>query len=103
MPPTHVEVPHETPDAKYSHDPVPLQAPVLPQVEGLSAAQASKGSEPDTTGEQVPYRPGCTHELHPVQTLLQQTPCWQRPFAHSAPLAQLEPSAFSEQTFALHE
>jgi hypothetical protein len=42
--------------------------------------------------------PGSAHERQvPVQLLRQQTPCWQRPEAHSAPAAQVSPGCFRVQ------
>jgi hypothetical protein len=47
----------------------------------------------------MPRVPASAHDWQPpVQLLLQQTPCWHRPDAHSVPLVQAVPSVFFEQT-----
>jgi hypothetical protein len=51
---------------------------------------------------QVPALPASAHERQvPVQLELQQTPCWHRPDAHSAPAVQTTPSGFFEHWPAL--
>src|SRR5262245_17879890 len=53
------------------------------------------GSAPTGTSEQVPMVPDRAQERQvPVQLELQQTPCWQRPDAHSVPPVQAVPSGF---------
>lgn len=43
--------------------------------------------------------PAIAHERHvPVQELVQQTPCWQRPVWHSVPAPQVAPFTFFEHT-----
>ena len=57
------------------------------------------GSAPAKIGEQVPALPERAHDMQvPVQALLQQTPCWQKPEAHSAAVVQAVPGVFRVQT-----
>jgi hypothetical protein len=50
------------------------------------------------TGVQVPGDVASAHDRHvPVQAVLQQTPCAQKPLAHSVPSPQTEPGALSPQ------
>lgn len=55
---------------------------------------------PAVIGEQVPALPLLTlHDMQvPVQALLQQTPCWQKPEAHSAAVVHAVPGVFKMQT-----
>jgi hypothetical protein len=53
-------------------------------------------------GEQVPRLPLTAHDMQvPAQALVQQTPCWQKPLAHSAPVVQAVPGGLRVQTPAL--
>jgi hypothetical protein len=57
------------------------------------------GAAPAKIGEQVPALPERAHDMQvPVQALLQQTPCWQKPEAHSAAVVQAVPGVFRVQT-----
>ena len=48
--------------------------------------------------EQVPALPPSAHDWQvPVQALVQQTFCWQKPEAHSAAVAQVVPGVLSTQ------
>jgi hypothetical protein len=57
---------------------------------------AGVGGEAAAIGEQVPLVPLIAHDMQvPVQELLQQTPCWQKPEAHSAAVEQAVPGVLS--------
>ena len=69
------------------HAPRPSQAPLVPQVEGAVATQASWGSvpaaaAPQTPSAPVPFRAAVHATQAPVQELLQQTPSRQYPERH---------------------
>jgi hypothetical protein len=93
--PEQVDAAHIVPAAYRRQPPAPSHAPSVPQPGAPLSAQWSRGSAPAGTGAQVPRLPASAHERHvPVQLELQQTPCWQRPEAHSAPPAHAVPSTF---------
>lgn len=80
--------------------PVPSQRPLVPQVATAEVAHwvVGIGAEPEGTGVQVPALPPRAHDMQvPVQALVQQTPCWQRPDAHSEALEQVFPGVLSAQ------
>jgi len=84
------------------HLPVPSQLPSLPQVVGSAGMHWPPGAGPNGSGKQ---RPGDVAWLHamqvPVQTLSQQTPCWQVPVAHSVLTVQDAPRTFLPQMLPL--
>ena len=59
---------------------------------------AGVGADAAAMGEQVPLLPPSAHDMQvPVQALVQQTPCWQKPEAHSAAVVQAVPGDLSTQ------
>jgi hypothetical protein len=53
-------------------------------------------------GEQVPMLPVTAQDMQvPAQALRQQTPCWQKPLAHSAAVVHAVPGVLRMQTPAL--
>lgn len=84
--PTQVPAAHCVPAAQNRQAPVPLHVPSVPQVLPTVVAHwvAGVGAVPLGTLLQVPTLPVSAHDLHvPVQALLQQTPCAQKPESHS--------------------
>jgi hypothetical protein len=81
------------PAAKSSQAPLPSQKPVVSQLAAPAFEQVFVGSGPPLgTGVQVPAVAERAQERHvPVHAVLQQTPCAQKPLAHSAPSAQVAP------------
>lgn len=80
--------------------PAPSQSPLVPQPVAPVAVHcvAGVGAEAAGTLVQVPAVPPFAHDMHvPVQALLQQTPCWQKPEAHSAAVVQVVPGVLSTQ------
>jgi hypothetical protein len=75
---------------------LPSQNPVVSQVAGPAFWQVLVGSgSPLATGAHVPGVAASAHDRHvPVQAVRQQTPCAQKPEAHSAPSAQVAPGDF---------
>jgi hypothetical protein len=52
------------------------------------------------TGRQVPIVPESRQELHgPAQAVAQQTPCWQKPLAHSSLLVQVHSGSRRHEPF----
>ena len=72
---------------------MPSQNPVVPQLPAPAFVHMLVGSEPPAgTGVQVPALAPSAHERHlPVQSVLQHTPCAQKPLAHSPPSPQTAP------------
>ena len=67
----------------------------MPQLAAPLSMHWLSGSCPTAAKVQVPALPASAHERQvPVQLELQQTPCWQRPEAHSTPPVQVVPSGF---------
>jgi len=89
----HVGGAHGVPAAYRSHAPLPSQKPVVSQLAAPAFVHVFVGSVPPTgTGVQVPAVAASAHDRHvPVQAVLQQTLCAQKPLAHSAPSAQVAP------------
>ena len=81
--------------------PVPSQRPLVPQLVPPASVHwvAGVGAVLAGTDEQVPAVPETAQDMQvPVQALLQQTPCWQKPEAHSAAVVQGVPGVFNVQT-----
>jgi hypothetical protein len=73
---------------------------LVPQVVTAEVAHwvVGIGAVPEGTGVQVPALPASAHDMQvPVQALVQQTPCWQRPEAHSEALEHGLPGVLSAQ------
>ena len=67
----------------------------MPQLVAPRSLHWFRGSAPTATNVHVPALPASAHDRQvPVQLELQQTPCWQRPEAHSVPPAHVVPSGF---------
>lgn len=82
---------------------MPSQVPSVPQVEVAVVAQRVS-SVVAGTFEQTPsvVAPGNAHDLHvPWQSLAQQTPCRQKPVAHSLSVPQPAPLALSTHELPL--
>jgi hypothetical protein len=80
---------------------VPSQRAFVPQLVPPASVHwvVGVGAVPAGIGEQVPAVPEIAHDMQvPVQALLQQTPCWQKPEAHSAAVEQVVPGVFKVQT-----
>ena len=93
--PVHDAPTHTVPAAYRRQAPLPSQVPSVPQVEAPLSAHWLSGSAPTAANVQVPAVPDSAHDRQvPVQLELQQTPCWQRPEAHSVAPAQVVPSGF---------
>jgi hypothetical protein len=74
----------------------------VPQVVAPLSVHWLSGSVPTGASVQVPRLPASAHDRQvPVQLEPQQTPCWQRPDAHSAAAVQAWPSGFFEHWPAL--
>ena len=79
--PTHI-----VPAAYRRQPPAPSQLPSVPQVGAPLSSHWFSGSAPTGTNVHVPAVPESAQDRQvPVQLELQQTPCWQRPEAHSLP------------------
>ena len=86
---------HIVPAAYRRQAPAPSQVPSVPQLGAPLSVHWFSGSAPTATKVQVPAVPASAQERQvPVQLELQQTPCWQRPEAHSTPPVQVVPSGF---------
>jgi hypothetical protein len=82
--------------------PLPSQVPSVPQVAAPASVHWFNGSWPAGTVEQVPPVPVRAHDRQvPVQAVLQQTPCAQKPLLHSVPPAHAAPSGLSPQLDAV--
>jgi hypothetical protein len=84
---------HTVPLAWSWHAPVPLQMPVIPQVDESWARHSLSGSLPTRKLPQMPSRPKPFFSVVqawqvPVQAVLQQMPSAQKPVAHSPPALQ---------------
>jgi hypothetical protein len=100
--PEHVGDAHAKPGAYRRQAPAPLQEPSVPQVDGPASAHWFKGSWPAATGVHTPFVPAIAQELQMlVQALAQQTPCWQKPLAHSLVVVQSTPFTFLPQMVPL--
>jgi hypothetical protein len=67
----------------------------VPQVDAPASAHWFSGSMPLGAFEQAPRLPGSAHDWQvPVQAVAQQTPCWQKPLAHSAETEHVTPGGF---------
>jgi hypothetical protein len=79
-----------------------LQAPSVPQLAWPASAHWFSGSCPAAIGEQTPRLPASAHDRQvPVQAVPQQTPCWQKPLAHSPGVVQSTPVTFLPQIVPL--
>jgi hypothetical protein len=101
-----VQVPgaHCVPVAHNRHAPAPLHMPSVPHVVAAVVAHcvAGVGAVPFATLLHVPTLPAIAHDLHvPVQALLQQKPCAQKPEAHSFAAVHAVPVGFSVHAPAL--
>jgi hypothetical protein len=93
--PTQVAAAHGVPVAYRRQPPLPSQVPSVPQLAPPLSVHWDSGSLPAGTLVQVPALPDSAHDWQvPVQLELQQTPCWQKPEAHSLPMAQVVPCGF---------
>jgi hypothetical protein len=93
--PVHDAATHTVPVAYRRQPPVPSHIPSVPQLAAPLSMHWFSGSCPTATKAQVPALPDSAHERQvPVQLELQQTPCWQRPEAHSTAPAHAVPSGF---------
>jgi len=84
--------------------PAPSHRPLVPQLVPPASVHwvVGVGAVLAGTGEQVPAVPLIAHDMQvPVHALLQQTPCWQKPEAHSPAVEQEVPGVFNVQTPAL--
>ena len=74
---------------------MPSQVPSVPQLAAPLSVHWFSGSLPTAAKVQVPAVPASAQDRQvPVQLELQQTPCWQRPEAHSVPPVQAVPRGF---------
>jgi hypothetical protein len=82
--------------------PVPSHLPFVPQEPVPWSRHVAVGSTvPAGTLLQVPAEPGSAHDWHlPPQRELQQTPCEQKPVAHSASLEHNAGGTFNPHEFA---
>src|SRR6185503_14006772 len=81
------------------HAPIPLQRPFVPQVSApaFTHCVAGVGGMPAVMLVQVPGDAVSAHDWQvPEQAVAQQTPCAQKPEAHSVAIAQVRPSGFFE-------
>jgi hypothetical protein len=100
--PLQVGALHAFPGAYRRHAPAPLHVPSVPQLDDPASAHWFSGSCPAATGEQTPRVAARPHDRQiPVQALAQQTPCWQKPLAHSPGVVQSVPSTFLPQIVPL--
>jgi hypothetical protein len=96
--PTQVEAAQVVPLGYSWHAPLPLQTPLVPQLEAPWSMHWFSGSCPTGMFVQVPSVAASAHDVQvPVQLELQQTPCWHDPEAHSVPAPQARPSGFLVQ------
>ena len=77
LPPVHTLAAHEVPDAYTAQAPVPLQVPVVPQVEEVWVAHSFCGSVLALMGPQAPLAPAplrvALQAMHgPAQAVSQQ-------------------------------
>jgi hypothetical protein len=78
--------------------PPPSQRPSVPQLIAPLSAHWPSGSSPAATSVQVPAEPASAHERQaPMHPDRQQTPCSQKPLAHSVVDAQAVPFVFLPQ------
>jgi hypothetical protein len=93
VPAGQVGAAHTVPAAYSWQPPTPSQAPVRPQLAAPASLQVPVGSaEPDGTGAQVPSADDSAQDMQlPAQAVRQQTPCAQKPVAHSVPSPQVAP------------
>jgi hypothetical protein len=97
--PVHAAATQGVPAAYSRQPPLPSQNPSVPQAAGPLSMHCPSGSCPTGTFVHVPGLPGSAHDWQvPVQALLQQTCCWQRPDAQSVPAVQAAPRSFFPQT-----
>jgi hypothetical protein len=93
--PVQLAVWHTVPAAYSRQPPAPSQVPSVPHVVAPLSMHWFSGSAPTGTNVHVPELPDSAHDRQvPVQLELQQTPCWQRPDAHSVPPVHVTPSGF---------
>jgi hypothetical protein len=85
---------HTVPAAYTWQAPAPSHAPVCPQLAAPWSLHVPVGSAaPDATGAQVPRADVSAQDMQvPAQAVRQQTPCAQKPVAHSVPSPQLAPA-----------
>jgi hypothetical protein len=95
---------HVVPAAYSWHAPWPSHAPVLPQLVAPWSLHVPVGSAPFRgTGAQVPADVATAHDMHvPVQAVRQQTPCAQKPLAHSLASPHVAPGDLRPHDPALH-
>jgi hypothetical protein len=85
---------------------LPLQVPSAPQVATAAIVHwvAGVGVWPAGTGEQVPALLVSAHDIQfPVQALLQQTPCAQKPEPQAAAVVQGAPGGSFPQLLLVQE
>jgi hypothetical protein len=81
---------------KRSHEPVPSQTPVVPQVSADWVGQRSPGSVPWNAGRHIPSEPGILQVKQALsQALLQQTPSTHWAVPHSEVVLHGSPSCFA--------
>jgi hypothetical protein len=87
VPAGQVGAAHTVPAAYIWQAPAPSQAPVRPQLAAPWSLQVPVGSAaPDWTGAHVPRADDSAHDMHVLaHAVRQQTPCAQKPVAHSVP------------------
>jgi len=101
--PVHVAATHCVPAAYSRQAPLPLQLPSVLQADAPRSAHWFRGSAPLATLVQAPTVPVSAHDWHvPPQAELQQTPCAQKPEAHSPPAPQATPLLFLAQLPPMH-
>jgi hypothetical protein len=93
--PVHAPGPQTVPLAYLRQAPAPLHTPSSPQLVAPASVHWFSGSCPAGTFVHTPAEPARLQAWQaPVQALSQQTPCWQKPVAHSALPAQAAPPVF---------
>jgi hypothetical protein len=105
LPAGHEPATHWVPMEKRWQAPAPSQVPSVPQPRtGVVGQRFIRSGCPSGIFEQVPsVAPGSAHDLQvPPQALPQQTPCSQKPEAHSGAVVQLTPMPLSTQALPLH-
>jgi hypothetical protein len=94
------------PDGYFWQAPLPLQSPLVPQVDApwLVHWVVGLGAVPPGIEVQVPLVPERLHAVQvPAQALLQQTPCAQKPEAHIAAAVHGWPMASLPQLVPVQE
>jgi hypothetical protein len=92
--PVHDGATQIVPEAYLRQAPLPLHVPSVPHVAAPWSVHWFSGSCPAGTAAQVPSVPDNAHDAQvPAHVVEQQTPCSQKPCAHSVPAAHGWPSA----------